>query len=142
MEASHLQCRWICGLRLFLWNMSRLRSPQRFWTVCRRHFWFWKKSMFLCLHHYLSWKITFAGGTGMLLDFKLGHMHCQTYLCMWALNPLWQTFARLCVYFWKIHKDRYFQQNLITFEALPFSAAIASAFMQVLRTQKWNRAAI
>lgn len=131
MEASHLQCWWICGLRLFLWSMSRLRSPCRFWTVCRRHFCFWRNSTFMHLHHYLSWKITFAGGMGLLLVFQLRHIDCQTYLCIWALNPFWQTFTRPCTSFWKIHTAHYFQQNLKASEALPFSAAIASGFMEV-----------
>lgn len=131
MEASHLQCWWICELSLFPWSMSRLRSPCRFWAICKRRFWFWKNSIFLHLHRYRCWKIIFAAEMGLLLDFQLRRIECRTCPCIWALNPLWQTFTRLCIYFWKIHRTQYFQQNLKACKALPFSATIASAFSEV-----------
>lgn len=130
-----------CGLRLFLWSMSRLGSPCRFKTL-QKSFWLWNSIMFMHLHCYLKWKITSAGGMGMLLDLQLRPTDCQTYCCIWALKTPLGRPSPDCTFFWKIHTAYYFQENPKAFEDLPFSVLIASAFTEVHCTQKQNRAAI
>lgn len=141
MEASRLQC----------WRIVDWDSFSGAWVgwevcaglkLCRKSFWLWNSITFMRLHCYLKWKITSAGGMGMLLDLQLRPTDCQTYCCIWALKTPFGRPSLDCIFFWKIHTAYYFQENPKAFEDLPFSVLIASAFMEVHCTQKQNRAAI
>lgn len=140
MEASRLQCWRIVDWDSFsgAWVGWEVRAGLK---LCRKSFWLWNSVVFMRLHCYLKWKITSAGGMGMLLDLQLRPTDCQTYCCIWALNSFWQAFTRLHLLLENSYSTL-FPREPQSFEDVPFSVWIASAFTEVHCTQKQNRAAI
>lgn len=111
--------------------------------ICRKCFWLWNSIVCMCLQCYLKWKITSAGGMGMLLELQLTPLDCQSYCCTWALNSFWQTFTRLHLLLENSCSTLFPKKAFPkAFEDLPFSVLVASGFMEVHWAQKWNRAAI
>lgn len=130
-----------CGLRLFLWSMSRLGSLCRFKTLQ-------EELLALEQHHvYASPLLSQMKNNFCWWNGHVARSPTQTYrlpnllLYLSFKNSFWQTFTRLHL-LWKIHTAHYFQENLKAFEDLPFSVLIAPAFTEVHWTQKQNRAAI
>lgn len=94
MEASHLQCWWICGLRLFLWSRSRLGSLCRFKRL--QETLLTLKQLHVCVSPLLSqMKNNFCWWNGHVARTSIQNYRLPNLLLVWALNSFLQTFTRL-----------------------------------------------